>query len=55
MKYAVVINIAPRVIEGTAGCHEYLFEYCRTKKEATLLADSINRVSTLGIARVEKR
>lgn len=57
-KYKVVVDIAPRTIDGTKGCHEYVWDYYKTKREANHMAQGINSPLTgghLGVARVEKR
>lgn len=55
MKWMIVIDIAPKVIEGTNGCHTYVFDYCKTKREATRVAEEINAVGRFGMAFVERR
>ena len=57
LKWKVVVDIAPRVIEGTNGCHEYVWGWYRTKREAVLMANDINSPLTggkLGVAHVER-
>lgn len=55
MKWMIVIDIAPKVIEGTNGCHTYVFDYCKTKREATRVTEEINAVGSFGMAFVERR
>lgn len=50
----VVVDIAPRTIEGTKGCHEYVFDTFFTKKEAIEIRDRINSLGNMGKAYVEK-
>lgn len=54
MKYRVVVDISPRVIEGTKSCHKYVFDEYRTKREASYISSEINRLG-LGKASVERR
>lgn len=50
----VIVDIAPRTIEGTKGCHKYIFDEYKTKKEAQKITDEINESGTLGKAYFEK-
>ena len=53
--YKVIVDIAPRTIAGTNGCHKYVFgRYC-TKKETISVMESINNAEKyIGIATMEK-
>ena len=53
MKWRVVVDIAPKTIEGTNGCHKYVFGRYKTKKEAKRIVEDIIS-NNLGIATVEK-
>lgn len=54
MAWKVVVDIAPKVIKGTKGCHEYVWQRYKTKKQAQFWADEFNRSGDYGTARVEK-
>lgn len=57
MKYKVIVDISPRTIPGTKGCHKYVWGYYKTKREAVAMAKDINSPLSggyLGTARVEK-
>lgn len=53
--YKVIVDIAPRTIAGTNGCHKYVFgRYC-TKKETISVMESINNAEKyIGVATMEK-
>ena len=53
--YKVIVDIAPRTIAGTNGCHKYVFgRYC-TKKETISVMESINNAEKyIGIATMKK-
>ena len=53
MNWKVVVDIAPRTIEGTNGCHEFVYGYYKTKGEAQTICDQINTVDKSSTARVE--
>ena len=53
MKWKVVIDISPKTIEGTNGCHRYVYRWCKTKREADGIANKINENGNLGMAMVE--
>ena len=53
--YKVVVDIYPRTIQGTNGCHKYVFDSYKTKKQAQKVSDEINENGTLGKACVEKK
>ena len=36
--WEVVVDIAPRTIKGTNGCHKYVFDAYKTKREADDMA-----------------
>ena len=50
----MIVDISPRVVEGTKSCHKYVFNEYRTKKEASYISSEINRLE-LGKASVESR
>lgn len=52
--YKVIVDIAPRTIEGTNGCHKYVFNSYKRKKEAVSEMNKINQIKELGVATVEK-
>lgn len=52
--YKVVVDIAPKTISGTNGCHMFVYGSYKTKREARFIADSINDNGTMGRAFVEK-
>ena len=54
MKWKVVVDIFPRMIEGTNGCHKYVHSWHDTKKEADNIAAQINENGKLGKATVER-
>ena len=56
MAWKVVVDIAPKTIEGTNGCHKYVFRHCRTKKEADMTARELNALKHQfsGTATVER-
>jgi len=54
MYWGVIVNIAPRTIKGTDGCHEYVFCWSNTRQEAQHIADRINTNGKIGVARVER-
>ena len=41
MKWKVVVDIAPRIVEGTKGCHKFVFGYYKTKRDATYVANEL--------------
>lgn len=55
MKYKVIVDIYPRKIKGTNGCHKYVFDEYRTKREAEAAAEALNAAKDFkGKAIVEK-
>ena len=52
--YSVIVDIAPKTISDTNGCHKYVFNSYNTKKEAISIMNQINENGTMGIATVEK-
>lgn len=54
MKWKVVVDIAPRIVKGTNGCHQFVYGYYKTKKRAESEADEINSLEHAGKARVER-
>lgn len=56
MKWKVIVDIAPKTIDGTSGCHQYVFGYYRTKREADMIAAELNahKHQFSGIATVER-
>lgn len=54
MRYRVIVDISPRTIPGTNGCHKYVFKYFRTKREADASAEALNAAKDFGKATVEK-
>ena len=54
VKYTVIVDISPKTIPGTKGCHKYVFNDYRTKKEAVKVAAKINANRLMGVATVEK-
>ena len=55
MKYKVVVDIYPKTIPGTNGCHKYVFGEYKTKREAESVGASINAsTGYIGVATVEK-
>ena len=52
--YKVVIDIYPRMISGTNGCHKFVYDHYKTKREAVKISDAINTNGTMGKAWVEK-
>lgn len=54
MKYRVAVDVAPNTIEGTSGCHKYVFGEYETKGEAVRISEMINRTKGAGRANIEK-
>lgn len=52
--YKVIVDIAPKTIPGTNGCHKYVFETYKTKKAATAVMEQINNTEGFGTAIIEK-
>lgn len=52
--WKVTVDISPRTIDGTKGCHKYVFGEYKTKKEAKRIANEINETRTLGKAYFKK-
>lgn len=52
--WKVIVDIYPKTIKGTKGCHKYVFDKYKTKMEATQITDEINKLNTLGKAHFEK-
>lgn len=48
--WKVIIDISPEIIKGTNGCHKYVFNTYKTKKEANKTAEEINKNKTMGYA-----
>ena len=55
MKYKVTVDISPKTIPGTNGCHEYVFGEYKTRREAFRVSEEINRTKDAGTAVVEKK
>ena len=54
MKYKVVVDVAPNTIDGTSGCHKYVFGEYKTKGEAARISEMINGIKGVGKANIEK-
>ena len=57
MMWKVIVDISPRTIEGTNGCHKYVWGHYKTKREAVLMCNDINSPLSngiLGVATFEK-
>lgn len=54
MKWIVVIDISPKTINGTHGCHKYVFDEYKTQKTAIEIRDMINSLGDMGKAHIEK-
>ena len=54
MKHIVIVDISPRTIKGTHGCHKYVFNEYRTKHEAEAVAEALNALKDFGKATVKK-
>lgn len=52
--WKVVVDMSPATVQGTNGCHEYVFGWYKTKREAKQIADAFNLVTGSEKARVEK-
>lgn len=52
--WKVVVDIAPKTIEGTKGCHKYVFGAYKTKKEAEKIINEINKSNEMGKAHFGK-
>lgn len=52
--WKVMVDISPRTIDGTKGCHIYVFGEYKTKKEAKRIVNEINEMRTLGKAYFKK-
>lgn len=52
--WKVVVDIAPKTIEGTKGCHKYVFGTYKTKKEAEKIINEINKSNEMGKAHFGK-
>lgn len=52
--YKVVVDIESRTIQGTDGCHKYVFNSYEKEREAISIMNQINQRKDLGIATVEK-
>lgn len=53
--WEVVVDITPRTIAGTKGCHKYVFGKYKTKKCAEKIKNEINDSEKLGKAYIEKK
>lgn len=53
--WEVVVDITPRTIAGTKGCHKYVFGEYKTKKCAEKIKNEINDSGKLGKAYIEKK
>ena len=53
MEWKVVVDIAPRIIPGTNGCHKFVYGYYRTMAQAFKAAEEINLLECAGKATVE--
>ena len=53
--YRVIVDISPKTIPGTNGCHEYVFGEYKTRREAFRVSEEINRTKDAGTAVVEKK
>lgn len=54
MKWNVIVDVKPHYIEGTEGCHRYVFGTYKTKKQADEICNGINSLKSLGKASVKK-
>lgn len=52
--YKVIVDIAPKVVSGTNGCHKYVFSEYKTKKEAMETCNTINALRHKGVATIQK-
>lgn len=53
--YKVIVDIAPKTISGTNGCHKYVFGEYKTKKAAQSVSATINSsTGYIGVATIEK-
>ena len=53
--YKVIVDIAPKTISETNGCHKYVFGEYKTKKEAQSVSAAINSSTGYkGVATIEK-
>ena len=53
--YRVIVDIAPKTIPGTNGCHKYVFGTYKTKREAQAVSASINSATGyIGVATIKK-
>lgn len=52
--WKVIVDILPKTIEGTKGCHKYVFGTYKTKKEAEKITNEINELNMMGKAHFEK-
>ena len=52
--WKVVVDIAPKTIEGTKGCHKYVFGTYKTKREAEKIINEINKSNEMGKAHFGK-
>ena len=54
--YKVIVDIAPKTIPGTNGCHKYVFGEYKTKREALKVIAEINASNLYKkIVTIEKR
>lgn len=50
MRWTVVVDIEPKTIEGTKGCHMFVFNEFNTQKEAEECAERLNELNEKGKA-----
>ena len=53
--WEVVVDIAPRIIQGTNGCHKYVFGAYKTKREADETAWKLLMIADDVTVQVNKR
>ena len=53
--YKVIVDIAPKIIPGTNGCHKYVYGVHKERKEAEKVASAINAATGFpGVATIIK-
>lgn len=53
--YKVIVDIAPKIIPGTNGCHKYVYGVHKERKEAEKVASAINTATGFsGVATIIK-
>lgn len=52
--WKVIVDISPKTIKGTKGCHKYVFDTYKTKNEAEKITNEINKLNVMGKAHFEK-